>query len=272
MQLSKHSLALATAAALLAAGPAHAQLALTPAGTADGFTLSTFASGFPNSSSIGPAGVAFVNGGELVADFLGNVRFFPTDADGQSASTATVGQNYGLANAWGLAQLNGAIYMAQQLNGDVVQINPNGTFNQVIVGGINQATGLLADPFNDSLYVSSAVFGNGTVYNVNPVTKTKTPFVNFHLDGLTLSADGSVLYGAGDQGADEGHILGSVLRPARRSLIPVSFPAGRTARRSAPGHWPATCPSTPTAARCTRSTWRRTRRRQSPPAVRAATS
>ena len=39
--------------------PAHADLTLTAAGVAAGFTLSTFADGFPNASGIGPLGIAF---------------------------------------------------------------------------------------------------------------------------------------------------------------------------------------------------------------------
>ena len=155
MRISKYALALATTAALVTARPAQAQLALTPAGTAGGFTLSTFATDFPNTNGVGPLGIVFVNGGELVADATGNVRFFPTDADGQDAASVPVTQNYsGVYNASGLAELNGAIYMSQQTDGTVVQVNPNGTFDQTIVSGIPLAVGLVADPFNDSLYVS----------------------------------------------------------------------------------------------------------------------
>ncbi|MBV9851541.1 MAG: PEP-CTERM sorting domain-containing protein [Armatimonadetes bacterium] len=134
------------------------------------------------------------------------MRFFPTDVDGQSAASATVGKNYSQPNALGLAQLNGNIYMTQQGIGDVVQINSDGTFNQVIASGFPYATGILADSFNNSLYVSNT--SHGPIYKVNPVTKVKTPFVNAEVDGLALSADGSILYGAVDAGALDGHVLG----------------------------------------------------------------
>ena len=46
------------------------------------------------------------------------------------------------------------------------------------------------------------------IYQVDPIAKTAVPFASASVDGLSLSADGSVLYGAGVGGADEGHILG----------------------------------------------------------------
>lgn len=66
--------------------PAHAQqMVLTSTAIAAGFSLSTFATGFPNSSSIGPLGMAFDGNKVIVGDNLGNVRVFQTDTDGQSA-------------------------------------------------------------------------------------------------------------------------------------------------------------------------------------------
>src|SRR5438270_813460 len=84
------------------AAPARASLTITPAGAAEGLSLSTFATGFPHTiggsgGDVGPMGIAFPSsGGVLVADFPGNLRLFPTDADGQSAASAPVGQSYGL--------------------------------------------------------------------------------------------------------------------------------------------------------------------------------
>ncbi|HKI19700.1 MAG TPA: hypothetical protein VKA15_17565 [Isosphaeraceae bacterium] len=187
-------------------GPARAgSLTITAAGAAQGLSLSTFADGFPNDPAagggVGPLGVAFVNGTVLVSDHPGNVRIFPNDTDGQHAGSAPVAQNYGGTNAFDLAQLNGKIYMTQEAIGDVVQINNNGTFNQVIVGGFGSPTGMIADRFTGLLYVSTV----GLAYAVDPVAKTASVFVNANLDGLSLSPDGSVLYGArvGDR-----HIIG----------------------------------------------------------------
>src|SRR5262249_28095876 len=79
-------------------------LALTPAGVAAGFSLSTFATGFPPSVSFlgGPVGIAFPNGGGvLVADdpvdpttsfsaLGGTITQFPTSSDGQTYTDAGV--------------------------------------------------------------------------------------------------------------------------------------------------------------------------------------
>src|SRR4051794_11399741 len=81
-----------------------ASLMLTPAGAAQGFSLLTFATGFPTSGQLngqgGPVGIAFTpGGGVLVSDLPGNVRLFPTDVDGQSAGSFAPAQNYGANNA-----------------------------------------------------------------------------------------------------------------------------------------------------------------------------
>src|SRR5438105_2578180 len=63
-------------------------LTITPAGAAMGLSLSTFATGFPSSGGAGPFGIVFPSiGGVLVSDKPGNVRRFPSDMDGQDATT-----------------------------------------------------------------------------------------------------------------------------------------------------------------------------------------
>src|SRR3954469_12348225 len=97
---------------------AHAAIMLTPAGTAQGLILSTFSSGFPQTDSVGPLGIGFTRThGVVVSDKFGDVRLFPTNADGQVAPAAT--QHYGttnvsgslLSNATGIAQVGNNIYM-----------------------------------------------------------------------------------------------------------------------------------------------------------------
>lgn len=207
MQLRVLGLLLIFACTMIPIGAHGASLSLTAAGTADGFAISTFASGFPTSGSIGPLGIAFpTTGGVLVTDYPGDVRLFATDTDGQTAAAAPVGQSYGFSNAVGLAQVGANIYMTQQGNASVVQINPTGTFNQLIVGGIPSATGIVADPANGHLFVSQGGFSGAGIFDVNPLTKTFSLFVPATgIDGLTISADGSTLYGAN---AFTGHILG----------------------------------------------------------------
>ena len=214
MQISNHArssasttsllLALVTAALISTARPAQAQLTLTSNGTALGFSLSTFANGFSSVNNIGPLGIAFPSaGGVLATDYLGNARLFPTDTDGQNVASTPVAQNYGNRNILGLAQVGGAIYMSQDNQGSVLQLNPNGTFNQTIVSGLGGAQGIVGNPANGHLFVANA---NGRIFDVNPIAKTATALViGFPIDGVSLSSDGKTLYGAD---IANGHIYG----------------------------------------------------------------
>jgi hypothetical protein len=201
----------ALAAAVLAltawgAGRADADLVLTQKAIDQGFQLTTFATGFPNQSSIGPLGIGFQSGGGvLVSDYLGNVRVFPTGADGQVAGSAPITQNYGVTNAFGITQVGNNYYMAQQANGSVVQINADGTLRGTVVSGLKQATGILGDPSSGLLFVSTTP---GPVYKVDPTQQTASLFSTMHLDGLTLTSDGKTLFGAVDDSTLAGHIVG----------------------------------------------------------------
>jgi hypothetical protein len=196
--------------AAMSATPAQATLSVTPAGAAFGVNLSTFATGFPtaqsgnNTGTVGPVGIAFPSsGGVLVSDYPGNARLFPTDSDGQNAASFPVG-TYGQGNALGLAAIGNNVYMAQQPNAALVQINANGTFNQTIVTGIGLATAVAANPTNGHLFVSGRT--TSQIFDVDPVAKTKSVFANVQADGLVFSADGSILYAADP--TNTGHVFG----------------------------------------------------------------
>jgi hypothetical protein len=182
-------------------------LTLTQAGQDAGIVLSTFASDFPNSDTVGPVGIGFPSsGGVLVSDFPGNVRLFPTDSDMQSASTFPPAQDYGGADtAKDMAQLNGKMYMTQASLGNVVQINDDGTPNQVIATGLGVPQGMAADPATGRLFI--ALESTNRIVEVDPATQNVTTFADCpgEPDGVTLAADGRTLYVAL---VDTGHILG----------------------------------------------------------------
>jgi hypothetical protein len=180
-------------------------LTLTPIAIAEGFKLTTFATGFPTGGTFGesPLGIAFpTTGGVLVSDNPGNVRFFAQDKDGQSAGSAPIGQSFGLENAAGMASVNGKIYMTQYANGQLVQLNANGTLNQVVVNGVTPMVGIVANPVNGHLYVSTVA--TDEILDINPVSKSFRILLHGDADGLTLSADGSTLYGAAPDGRIHG--------------------------------------------------------------------
>jgi hypothetical protein len=221
---------------------ARADMVLTSAGQAQNLSLTTFASGFPTSGSIGPLGVAFVpGGGVLVTDYPGHVRLFATDNDGQNAANAPVAQNYGFGNAVDMAQVNGNVYMTRQSVGDLVQINNSGTFNQVIATGMTFATGMVTDPANGHLLVSTG--GNNTIWDVDPVAKTKTSFLSRNADGLSMNADGSVLYAE-----IGGHILGFNTTTRAQVFDSGFIPGGADGTAVGRGSSPTTSSRTPTTA------------------------
>lgn len=184
-------------------------LTLTSAGVAEGLTLSTFATGFPSTDVgfgeiAGPFGIAFPgSGGVLVGDIAGNVRLFPTDTDGQSAPAVPPAQNFGYANAPGLAKADGKIYVAQSSNQAILQLNDNGTFNHSVVVGLpGVPVGLVTDPANGNLFVSSL---SGQVMEVDPIAGTPRQVLNLGgaiPDGLAITADGSTLF-VDEDGTDQ---------------------------------------------------------------------
>ena len=152
-------------------------LTLTAAGTADGFGLITFASGFPtvtiSSGQAGPLGIGFeTNGAVIVGDFQGNARVFPTDVNNQTISNATIGQSYGQENAKDFVQTPTGLYMTETGNGTVVTVNPDGTLGSTIVTGLNSPEGIAYDSKTGHLFVSE--HNNGAIANVDPVAKTFT--------------------------------------------------------------------------------------------------
>ncbi len=178
-------------------------LTLTQAGINAGFSLSTFADNFPTAadSPYGPFGVAFPSsGGVLAADQDGNVYRFPTDTDGQDASDTSSVKTvfYGAYNDDGLVRLGTTLYMAQKTAEDVVQLDDSGNEIQSIVGGLADATGIIANPADGHLLVSTGPNGTHDVYDVNPATKTQQVLISNiggdGSDGMVIDSVDNILY------------------------------------------------------------------------------
>lgn len=185
---------MSTLIAAIQPGIAQADLMLTAAGSAEGFGLSTFATGFPTTTHlgllIGPLGIGFNSAGQvLVSDRFGDVRLFP-DTDGQNAGAVSPSQNYGDFSSLGFARVGNAIYLATHVGNAVVQLNDNGTFNQTIVAGINTARDIVVNPGNNHLLVSS----QDGIWDVDPIAKTKVLVLGGATDGIAIN--GTTLYGA----------------------------------------------------------------------------
>lgn len=190
------------AALLLAAGGARAAMTLTADGTGAGYSLSTFASGFPTynfggSPTLGPIGIGFPStGGVLVGDATGVIRLFPNDVDNQTMSDATIGASRSNGNAWGITQVGPKNYFAGPSN--LFEISGTGVVGQTIATGFNNARALVVNPNNNHLFLTQAGSGTGTaaIFDIDPVAKTKTTFIGSlsNLDGAAISNDGQTLY------------------------------------------------------------------------------
>jgi hypothetical protein len=107
-------------------GTSAGSLTLTASGSGAGFSLATFATGFPSrSDGLGPFGIGFPStGGVLVTDGAGNVRQFPTDTDGQNAANVppTPGAPGLAEKPSGIAKLGNLLYMTlgNPTDGEVV--------------------------------------------------------------------------------------------------------------------------------------------------------
>ncbi|MFO0982924.1 MAG: hypothetical protein U1E76_14530 [Planctomycetota bacterium] len=188
-----------------AAGIAHAGvLTLCDDAKARGFTLTTFASGFPNAGNVGPIGVAYrQDGGVLVADPQGgHIYLLPNHKDNQVWPFEDL-IAHGQGDAQALAQIqNGSswkYYMSQYIAGKIVEIDEKGVIVDTIVD-LPIATALIPYPptgavgtYNGHLFATDST---ATIWDVDPVAKTKTAFAvpGSVPDGLTFSPDGLTLY------------------------------------------------------------------------------
>jgi len=164
-------------------------MTLTPYGLAEGFSLSTFATGLnsPTSSAATSAGPV------LVSSFGGNTVVFPSDADGQDAGGMPTVAN----GAFGLATAGTQIYAT--LNG-ISEINPDGTVKRGVetqAGGY----GIAVSPSNGHVIV-------GGVNDVDPTVSPATvrSFGSGSPDGITVTGDGRYVF-LSDY-FNSGHILG----------------------------------------------------------------
>lgn len=200
---------LKAAAAALSMGalvsfPAHAALSLTAAGIADGFSLSLFVDQVPSSGyCCGPLGIATNSLGQVVLqDYPAGRNFVFNDVDGQHFSAALSSApfssiSYGAA----IANSGGTLYATNNDAGQIVyRLNANGSINAPLTAAGVGGHGLWTNPANGHLVAS-----NGSVINdINPLTGTFTTIVRgVDVDGVSVSPDGAVIYGAGG-----GHVFG----------------------------------------------------------------
>ena len=226
---------------------AQASMELTSGAQTDGFQLSTFASDFPSflageGQNGGPFGIAFAgNGTVLVTDLNGHIYVFPSDANNQTVSGATVGATYNSYDPLGMTQTGGKIYVGFQTSSVIDQVSSTGTFVSTLAS-IPQPHGIVVNPTNGDLLVSSdsGSFSGGGISEVNPVSGAVTHiYSGVSFDGLTT--DGVVVYAAREDGEvvgirisdgaqvfDAGNFAGVTGSPWERERLPATFTSTRT--------------------------------------------
>jgi hypothetical protein len=195
---------LALALAAYSAPPAHAALTLTADGVSKGFTLSLFVDQVPASGyCCGPLGIATNSFGQVV------MQAYPTgknwvfnDVDNQHFSAALSSASYS-SFSYGAAITNsgGNLFATNNDAGGVVyKLNPDGSINSPLTGTGVGGHGIWTNPITGHL-----VAANGsTIRDIDPVSGTNTIIVNgIDVDGVSVSKDGTVVYGAGG-----GHVFG----------------------------------------------------------------
>ncbi len=182
--------------ALFGVVSARADLALTPAGIADGFVLTKFATGLPSFNTEGPFGITLASNGNVIAfDFASSTNYVFKDVDGQTPATALMlTPANGVAN--GYATASGKPYGGDGFH--YVQFNDDGTVNHILTGVTAQPDlGMWTDPVNQHL-IAASVSG---LIDIDPLANGGAG--SFRLihggifpDGVSVSADGNTIYAA----------------------------------------------------------------------------
>jgi hypothetical protein len=181
---------------LALSGPAHAALTLTPTGTADGFTLTTVANGFPSSGFYGPLAEGILTNGNFVTGSASTDRIYVFhDVDGQTLASAVSATPYTFTTGnpqFAMATAGGQAYGAQLFGGTIVQFDNSGASTAVAgLTGIREYLGMWGNPVNGHL-IASTYAG---LLDINPVTGTfRVINAGLFPDGVTVSPDGTTAY------------------------------------------------------------------------------
>jgi len=210
---SRYWVAIISAASILSCSSANA-LILTQAGIDDGFTLDLYMSGIPATSGTpsagccGPLGIATNNSGQVVMQVYGLGNYVFTDVNGQvfnpaANTTSLTSISYGMA----ITNSKGILYAGNNDAGGVLQkLNSNGTFNSTVAtipSGVVAGHGITTNPVNGNIITSSS---NG-LWEINPTTgqARQIAATGAAVDGVSVSADGKIVYGALD---GNGNVIG----------------------------------------------------------------
>lgn len=183
-------------------------LTLSTQASSAGYSLTTFASGFPSNFGLGPLGITFTdNSHVLVSDYVGDMRVF-SNSDGQLAGSPTASYGGPLTSV-GLATLDGHTYLADRARSRIIEVSSTGVLVKSIVTNIGAPTGLVANPLDHTLLFGDPFGGQG-IFRVDPTLQTTQRVLtsNDHIDGLAFDAATDRLYVAAASAGGGGHVLG----------------------------------------------------------------
>ena len=197
---------------LLSIEVSRADMTLTTAAECRGFTLVTFASNFqPIGHTIGPLGVAYIPGNEVLVSYLGTpangskIYRLPSHADNQ-VGPFPVSASYPFGDAICMAQIPSGsgqrYFLGQQVSGTVIEVDVTGNPILTIASGINRPTGIAPYPpdglpvgLDGHLFVTD---DDQNIWDIDTAPPyTRVLFANgggSGADGLSFSPDGSRLY------------------------------------------------------------------------------
>ena len=177
-------------------GGAQAGLTLTAAGIADGFTLSTFVSGY--NAGYGPLAQGVLPNGKIITGSAFDQKIYVfDDVDGQTLGSAISATPYACQTGncnYAMATAGGQVYGAQAFGGIYEKFAANGTRTPIPnlqAAGLFGHLGVWGNPSNGHLIAAS----NQGLVEIDPVAGTFR-IINGSLfpDGVSVSPDGSTAY------------------------------------------------------------------------------
>src|SRR5262249_41388276 len=183
------------AAAAVLAEPAHAQLALTADGIADGFTLTSFLSGYNFGATYGPLAEGILSNGNVITGSVGDAKIYVfKDVNNQALSDALSANTYTFTTGnpnYAMATAGGKVYGAQLFGGAYEQFTSTGAHTAIAGLTALDYLGMWGDPVNGHI-ISSSYQG---LIDINPLTGTfRMIATNPGADGVTVSPDGKIVY------------------------------------------------------------------------------
>jgi hypothetical protein len=178
------------------ASPSRADLILNQNGINEGFTLTTFLSGY--NAQYGPLAQGVLPDGQIITgSLLGTKIYVFNDFDGQTLANAVSATSYTCTTGncnFAMATAGGQVYGAQAAGGIYLHFASDGSSTPIPnlqAAGLRSNFGMWGDPINGHLISSSS---QGLV-DIDPVAGTfRVINAGVSADGVTVSPDGSVAF------------------------------------------------------------------------------